>query len=240
MLAPARAALVIPAWNEPDAIGPVLSEIPPECVSAVFVVVRSADDPTAVLASAHGARVLVQHQPGYGAACWTGAEAALADGADIIAFLDGDYADPPTELGRLLRPLLDDRADLVLGCRDLSRHPDALPAHAIFGNWMVLTLVRALVGRRFGDLPSFKAIRADAFRTLNMREMTYGWTVEMLVKAHRAGLRIAELQVLYRPRLGGRSKVGGSLTGSIKAAARLLRCAVAYSTLERWSVAGGQ
>src|SRR4051794_28402177 len=161
-MAPARAALVIPAWNEPQAIGPLLAEVPPEVVDQVIVVVGSPTDPTGDVARAHGARVLVQQQPGYGAACWTGAQAALADGADILAFLDGDYADPPADLPRLLRPLLDGQADLVLGCRDLRQHPDALPVHAQLGNRLVLLVVRTLLGTRFGDLPSFKAIRAAA------------------------------------------------------------------------------
>src|SRR5580765_4666116 len=104
MLAPARVALVIPAWNEPDGIGPLLSEIPPNVVDHVLVVVGSASDPTGPVVQAHGATVLVQSRPGYGAACWTGAEAALSNGADIVAFLDGDYADPPSELPRLLGP----------------------------------------------------------------------------------------------------------------------------------------
>src|SRR6478672_3513926 len=112
-MASARAALVIPAWNEPQAIGPLLSEVPPDTVEQVIVVVGSPADPTGDVARAHGARVLVQDQPGYGAACWTGALAALADGAEIVAFLDGDYADPPSELGRVLRPLVDNAADLV-------------------------------------------------------------------------------------------------------------------------------
>ena len=101
-------------------------------------------------------------------------------------------------------------------------------------------LLRLLLGAHFGDLPSFKVIRADALQRLGMREMTYGWTVEMLVKAARSNLRIEELQVTYRPRLGGQSKVGGSLSGSLKAAVGLLGCTVAYATQRRWSVAGGQ
>jgi glycosyltransferase involved in cell wall biosynthesis len=238
MLAPATAALVIPAWNEPEAIGPLLSEVPPESVDRILVVVGSQSDPTAAVAQAHGARVLVQHQPGYGAACWTGAQAALADGFDLIAFLDGDYADPPSELERVLAPLRTGEADLVLGCRDLSQHPDSLPPHARFGNQVVLGVLRLLLGRRLADLPSFKAIRADALRQLEMREMTYGWTVEMLVKATRTGLRVREVDVVYRPRLGGRSKVAGDARASVRAAARLLGCAVAYSTM-RWSVSSG-
>jgi glycosyltransferase involved in cell wall biosynthesis len=221
--------LVIPAWNEAESIGAVLDEVPPECVDQVLVVVGGPNDPTGAAARSHGARVLVQRRPGYGAACWTGVEVALAEGAEIVAFLDGDYADPPSELPRILAPLHNGRADLVLGCRTLDRFPDALPPHARVGNRVVLWLLRLLAGARFSDLPSFKAVRADALHQMQMREMTYGWTVEMLVKSARAGLRIEEAAVEYRPRLGGRSKVAGDLGGSIRAAARLLGCAVAYA-----------
>jgi glycosyltransferase involved in cell wall biosynthesis len=236
----ARVALVIPAWNEPDAIGAVLDEVPRHALDDVIVVVGSGSDPTAAVARDRGARVLVQLQPGYGAACWTGAEVALEDAADVIAFLDGDYSDPPAELPRVLQPILDSRADLVLGCRNLHAFPDALPPHARLGNALILTVVRGLLGIKLRDLPSFKAIRADALHQLQMREMTYGWTVEMLVKAARIGLRLEELDVVYRPRLGGRSKVAGSLTGSVRAATKLVACAVGYATNPRWSAASGQ
>jgi glycosyltransferase involved in cell wall biosynthesis len=226
-------ALVIPAWNEPESIGAVLDEVPPATVDQVLVVVSSPGDPTAAVARAHGARVLVQSQPGYGAACRAGFETALADNARIVAFLDGDYADPPADLPRLLTPLHAGRADLVLGCRDLRRFPGALPAHARLGNSVVLGLIRLLLGVRFGDLPSFKAIRADALRQLGMRELTYGWTVEMLVKSARAGLRVEEVPIDYRPRLGGHSKVAGSVRGSIRAAATLLGCTVVHA--RAWS-----
>ena len=237
--------LVIPAWNEADAIGAVLDEVPDALVDQVLVVVGGPNDPTATVARLHGARVLVQLEPGYGAACSAGAVVALADGAQIVAFLDGDYADPPADLARVLAPLRAGRADLVLGCRDLRRFPQALPLHARFGNRLVVLLLRVLLGVRFGDLPSFKAIRGDALRRMDMSELTYGWTVEMLVKAARAGLRIERVDVEYRPRLGGCSKVGGSVRGSLCAARKLLGCAFVYSTwrpdtARRWSVLSGQ
>jgi glycosyltransferase involved in cell wall biosynthesis len=236
--------LVIPAWNEAEAIGAVLDEVPRDLVDQVLVVVGGPSDPTAEAARAHGARVLVQRGRGYGAACWMGAQIALADGAEMVAFLDGDYADPPADLPRVLAPLRADRADLVLGCRDLRPFPDALPVHARFGNQLVLVLLRALLGARYRDLPSFKAIRADALRALGMREMTYGWTVEMLAKATRARLRVEQVEVEYRPRLGGHSKVGGSAIGSLRAASTLLGCALAYATwrpgtVGRWFVISG-
>ncbi len=237
--------LVIPAWNEPEAIGAVLDEVPRAAVDQILVVVVIPIDPTADVARSHDARVLVQREPGYGAACRAGAETALAEGARVVAFMDGDYADPPAHLPSILAPLAAGRADLVLGCRDLRRFPNALPPHAQLGNRLVLGLVRLLLGTRFGDLASFKAIRADALRALKMREMTYGWTVEMLVKAARAGLRIEEVSIEYRPRLGGQSKVAGSVRGSLRAAATLLGCAVVYvswrpSVRRQWSAMSGQ
>jgi glycosyltransferase involved in cell wall biosynthesis len=225
------AALVIPAWNEADAIGVVLSEVPSGVFDAILVVVGGTDDPTARVAGSCGATVLVQRGRGYGAACATGVAAALAANMELVAFIDGDYADPPLELPRVLAPLLAGRADLVLGCRDLRQHPDALPAHARLGNRLVLALVRIVTRHAYADLPSCKAIRADTLRQLAMREMTYGWTVEMLVKSARLGLRIDEVWLDYRPRLGGRSKVAGSLRGSLSAASTLIGCALTYS---RW------
>lgn len=236
-----RVVLVIPAWNEAEAIGAVLDEIPPGAVDQVLVVVGSHTDPTAAVARAHGATVLVPRRSGYGAACWSGARAALAGGADIIAFLDGDYSDPPAALERMLAPLRAGQADLVLGQRDLRRFPEAMPWHARAGNRLLLALLRRRLGTRLVDLPSFKVVRAAALRDMQMREMTYGWTIEMLVKAARAGLRIQVMSVEYRPRRGGRSKVTGSLRGSLGAAATLLGCTLAYlawrpAADRRWSV----
>jgi glycosyltransferase involved in cell wall biosynthesis len=229
----ARVALVIPAWDEADTIGAVLAEIPPGAVDRTFVVVGDTSDPTADVARRAGAEVLVPARRGYGAACSTGAQAALGAGCDLIAFLDGDYSDPPAELRRLLAPLIRGQADLTLGCRAAAGIREALPLHARVGNGLVLLGLRLLLpGQRFVDLPSFKAVTADALRHLDMREMTYGWTVEMLVKAARAGLRVRQIEVSYRPRLAGRSKVSGSLSGTLGAAWKLCACAVGYAT---WS-----
>jgi glycosyltransferase involved in cell wall biosynthesis len=223
--------LVVPAWNETESIGPVLGEIPRHLVDDVLVVVGSESDPTATVARANGATVVVPRSRGYGAACWTGARLALARGADVIAFLDGDYADPPGQLARVLEPIQSGRADLVLGCRDLSRFPNALPRHARLGNALVCLLLRLLLGNRCAlrDLPSYKAVRADTLRRLDMREMTYGWTVEMLVKACRQGVQIEQTTIEYRPRYAGQSKVAGSLRGSLLAACKLIGCAVLYA-----------
>ncbi len=225
-------ALIVPAWNEEDSIGAVLSEVPPEAVDCVFVITGFSTDHTAEIATAHDAHILRQPMPGYGAACWAGVRAAACAGARIVVFLDGDYSDPPAELPRILAPLVSGQADLVLGCRDLTNHPAALPLHARVGNWLVLSALRLLLGRRLGDLPSFKAIELAVLEQLAMREMTYGWTVELIVKSARAGLRIVEIPITYRPRLAGKSKVSGTVRGTVGAAWHLFACALRYS---RWS-----
>jgi glycosyltransferase involved in cell wall biosynthesis len=227
-------ALVIPAWNEEASLGSVLSEVPPESVGRVFVVSGNSTDHTAQIAAAHGALALGQDRPGYGAACAAGVRAAAAWGAAVVVFLDGDYSDPPSALPEVLRPILAGQADLVLGNRVMPRGSQALPLHARLGNQLVLQLLSRLLGRRLRDLPSFKAIRLSGLQRLEMSEQTYGWTVEMLVKALRADLRIAEVAVEYRPRLGGASKVSGTWRGTLGAGWKLCSCAVRYA---RWTPA---
>ena len=207
--------LVIPACDEAASIGRVLAKVPPELAADVIVVVGSADDPTARVAAAQEAHVLVQSRPGYGAACSEGARLATALGAEVVVFLDGDYSDPPLELASVLAPVLMGEADLVLGCRELK----ALSLHTPLGNGLVLAALRVLIGRwKLPNLPSFKAIRADVLEALQMQEMTHGRTVEMVMKAARAGLRSTQVSIKYRPRLAGRSKVSGTVLGSLRAA----------------------
>lgn len=225
----AAVALIVPAWNEAGSIGAVLAEVPPEAVDWVFVVSGSSTDATAEIATAHGAAALSQDRPGYGAACWAGVRAAKVAGAEIVVFLDGDYSDPPSHLPEVLAPLLGGKADLVLGWRNMATSPQAFPLHARLGNELVLVVLGLLLGRRLRDLPSFKAIRLGSLERLGMREMTYGWTTELIVKAVRAGLRIAEVPVDYRPRLAGRSKVSGTVSGTLGAAWKLCTCAVRYA-----------
>jgi glycosyltransferase involved in cell wall biosynthesis len=220
-----RVALIIPVLNEAEIIGRVLDEVPRQHINRLLVVDGGSIDDTRAVAAAHGAEVVQQVERGYGSACWTGVQAA-AD-CDLLVFLDGDYSDPPAEVERLLEPLRAGAADLVLGCRNLA--PGALPLHARLGNRVILAIIRLLVGRGFGDLPSYKAIRANRLAQLDMRERTYGWTTEMIVKAARLGLRIVEVRVGYRERGGGRSKVSGTIRGTLGAGYKLittaLRCA---------------
>jgi len=227
----AAVGLVIPAWHEAECIGAVLSEMPTTRNMRVFVVCGGQNDPTATVAAAHGAKALLQVTRGYGAACWFGTQAALASGAEIVCFLDGDYSDPPAHLNSVLAPVLAGDADLVLGWRSMALHPDALPLHARLGNCLIIRLMRLMLGRSVRDLPSFKAIRADCLTRLDMSEMTYGWTTELVVKAIRARLRIVEVPVPYRPRLAGQSKVSGTVHGTVGAAWKLGSCVVRYS---RW------
>jgi glycosyltransferase involved in cell wall biosynthesis len=232
---PEGVALVVPAWNEAGAIGAVLSQVPPDAVDWVFVVAGESTDGTAEIARAHGATVLGQASPGYGAACRAGAQAAAAAGAAVVAFLDGDYSDPPEDLPRVLAPVLDGRADLVLGWRRPGPGPHPLPVHARLGNRLVLTALWLLLGHRLHDLPSCKAIRRGSLEALRLQETTYGWTTELVVKAIRTGLRVVEVPVAYRPRLAGRSKVSGTLRGSAGAAWKLVSCAARYA---RWAPDG--
>ena len=217
----------------------MLSEVPPDVVDCVFVVIGDSTDGTDKIATRLGAAALPQARPGYGAACWSGVLAAEKAGTEIVVFLDGDYADPPAELPRVLAPLLTGQADVVLGPRDLAHHPEAQRLHARFGNWLVLSVLGLLLRRRLRDLPSFKAIRMDCLRQLAMSEMTYGWTTELVVKAVRAGLRIVEVPVAYRPRLAGQSKVSGTVRGTVGAAWKLCTCALRYARWRPAAVSGG-
>lgn len=219
----ATVAVIIPVIDEAEVIGQVLAEIPPGLAHQVIVVDGGSRDGTPDVARAAGATVVGQPRPGYGAACQAGARAATAD---ILVWLDGDYSDPPGELPRILAPLLAGRADLVLGCRRCAA--GALPVHARLGNQLVTGLLALLYRRRVSDLPSFKALRRGTLAQLKLREQTYGWTTELIVKAIRQRLRLVEVPVAYRARAGGRSKVSGNWRASARAAYRLLWAAVRY------------
>jgi glycosyltransferase involved in cell wall biosynthesis len=223
---PARISVIIPAFDEEDAIGLVIGEIPP-LVHEVIVADNGSRDRTAEVAREAGARVVSEPRRGYGRACLAGI--AAADRPDVIVFLDGDHSDYPAQLVDVVVPILEGRADMVIGSRNLGRREaGAHPWHAVLGTRLCVAFMNATAGSRATDLGPFRAITADALRSLGMSDPNYGWTVEMQIKAARAGLRVVEVPVDYRPRIG-RSKVSGTVSGTVKAGTKILATIARYA-----------
>lgn len=222
-----RISVIIPVFNEQEGIVSVLRDIPEGLVSEVIVVDNGSTDRTAQLAAQAGARVVREARRGYGSACLSGI--ASADCPDILVFLDGDYSDHPDEMPLLLDPILRGEADLVIGSRALGRREaGALMPQARFGNWLATRLIRLLFGVRFTDLGPFRAVRREALERMGMQDTTFGWTVEMQVKAARLGLRTTEAPVSYRRRKGV-SKITGTVAGTIRAGYKIL-----YTIFRYW------
>ncbi|MBV9609612.1 MAG: glycosyltransferase family 2 protein [Acidobacteria bacterium] len=226
-----RVSVIIPTRNEALSIGRVLADVPAELVTEVLVVDNDSTDGTIDIAARMGARVIREPRRGYGQACLTGL--AHVKDPDIVVFLDGDYSDRPAELPRLLAPIIDGRADITMGSRLLgSRAPGALAWHAAFGNRLAAGLITFLFGQKTTDLGPFRAVRADVLHTLALGETTYGWAVEMVLKGHLYGLRIIEVPVSYSPRIG-KSKISGTLAGTLGAAWCILSRIVCYRLRSR-------
>jgi glycosyltransferase involved in cell wall biosynthesis len=203
----------------------VVAEIP-ALGSRVIVVDNGSRDRTAEVARAAGAEVVPEPRRGYGQACLAGI--AAAPEADVLAFLDGDYSDYPAQLVDVLAPILRGEADLVIGSRNLGRRAaGAHPLHAILGTRLCVGLMNRLFDTRATDLGPFRAITCPALRRLEMRDLNFGWTVEMQVKAALRGLRVREVAVDYRPRIG-QSKVSGTLSGTVRAGAKILGTLARY------------
>ena len=220
--------VIIPALNEAESIGVVLAAIPAGLAAEVIVVDNGSADDTAARALAAGARVVREDRRGYGFACAAGVAATQAD---IMVFLDADLSDFPEEMAALLAPIQSGQADLVLGSRflagNLSR--SVMPPQQRFGNWLASRLMRRLYGLPVTDLSPFRAVRRDVLLALDMREMTYGWPTEMMVKAARRGYRLTEIAVRYRARYAGRSKVSGTVRGALLAAYYILGTTLRYA-----------
>ena len=216
-----RVAIVIPVFNERDALPLVVGAIPEELAKDVVVVDNASTDGTAEIARGLPVRIVREERRGYGSACLAGV-AALADRPpDVIVFLDGDFSDHPEEMPRLLEAV-DAGADLVIGSRVRGRRePGALLPQARVGNALACALIRWLFGHRYTDLGPFRAIRRDAYERLGMKDPDFGWTCEMQVKALQAGLRVAEVPVSYRRRVGV-SKITGTLRGTLRAGGKIL------------------
>ena len=218
--ASARIAVIIPALNEERSLPLVLAGLPRERIHEIVVVDNGSTDNTAQVARDGGARVVQEPRRGYGSACLAGI--AALDDPGIVVFLDADHSDDPADFPSVVSPILEDRADLVIGSRVLGeREKGALLPQALFGNWLATRLIHWIWGPRFTDLGPFRAIRADALRRLDMQDRDFGWTVEMQIKAARHGLRCVEVPVSYRRRVG-RSKITGTIGGSVRAAHKIL------------------
>ena len=225
-ISPVPAALIIPALDEEDALGPLLAAIDRGLVRDVIVGDNGSVDRTAEVARAGGATVVRVDERGYGAAC-AGALQLLAADVDLVVFMDADGSDDPAEMAALMEPIVRGEADLVMGARTTVEQ-GALTPQQRFGNWLATRLIQLLYGHRYSDLGPFRAIRRELLDRIAMRDRRYGWTVEMQIRALQLGARVAEVPVRYRKRVG-RSKISGTVTGVIKAGWWIVYTIVKYS-----------
>lgn len=218
---PPPISIIIPALNEAESIGHVVAEMPWHLIAECIVVDNGSTDATASIAQSAGARV-IQSQRGYGAACLAGSNAALSS-STILVYMDGDGSDNIADLPRLIAPIQNNEADFVIGSRIRgNREPGSMLGSQIFAGRLVGILLRLLGKGNYTDMGPFRAIRRTSLEQLQMSELTYGWNLEMQIKAARHHLRIQEIPVDYRNRIGGTSKVSGDLKASLKAGFRIL------------------
>lgn len=222
-----RTAAIIPALNEEHSVAQCVQRLVSIGISRVVVADNGSTDGTAQAARSAGATVIPEWRRGYGRACLTALAHLHADPPDTVLFMDADLSDVPEEAVLLLQPIVENRADLVLGSRVLGMErgmaePGCLTAPQRFGNALTCRLLRGLYGQHATDLGPFRAIRWDALQKLRMEDEDFGWTVEMQLKAARDGLRVMEVPVSYRRRRTGRSKISGDLKGSVKAGVKIL------------------
>jgi glycosyltransferase involved in cell wall biosynthesis len=219
-------SVIIPTHNEALAIERVLADLPSDLTMEVIVVDSNSNDGTPDIAARMGSRVIREPRRGYGQACLTGL--ASATSPDVVVFLDGDYSDRPSELPILIAPIMEGRADITLGSRlNKNSNRGALPWHQSLGNRFAASLIRLLYGLDVTDLGPFRAGRADVLRALDLKETTYGWAVEMILKGALAGFRVVEVPVSYYPRIG-KSKISGTVKGTLGAGWFILSLIVRY------------
>ena len=213
-------SVIIPAYNEENSIGRVLNDLPQEKLKEIIVVNNASTDNTAEVARINGATVVEERRRGYGAACLRGI--SVVSDSDIVVFVDGDYSDYPEELDQLIKPITENRADFVLGSRMIyPESREALLPQARYGNKLATFLIYIFFGYRFTDLGPFRAIRFDSLKQINMVDTDFGWTVEMQIKAIKNNLRIEEIPVHYRKRIGI-SKITGTISGTFKAGVKIM------------------
>lgn len=227
---PPRIAVLIPALNEEASLPYVLADLPKEIVDEIVVIDNGSVDHTAAVARAAGATVISEPRRGYGSACLAGLDYLKSKTPDIVVFLDADYSDHPDELPTVVRPIISEGYDFVIGSRTKGRaEPGALLFQSRFGNALATFLIRLLYGFAYSDLGPFRAIRFPQLLALRMTDRTYGWNVEMQIKAVRRKLRITEVPVRYRKRAGGESKVSGTLRGTLSAGYKILWTVFRYT-----------
>jgi glycosyltransferase involved in cell wall biosynthesis len=221
-------SVIIPTLNEEESISQVLSRIPWELVSEVLVVDGGSSDNTVALAQASRGRVIHEPRRGYGQACASGVAEASGE---VIVFLDADGANDPKQINELLEPMLKNNgAELVLGSRLIGEiSPGAMPWHQRFGNWLSAKLIQLLYGEPLSDLSPFRAVLRSKLLNLELKDMTYGYPTEMIVKAARRGWHIVEIPVNYYPRIGGKSKISGTIRGTILATYHILATILRYT-----------
>ena len=222
--------VIIPAYNEQDSIGNVIRDIP-DIVNEIIVVSNNSTDNTVKNAKNAGATVLSENRKGYGYACLKGMDyiASKKNKPEIVVFLDGDYSDYPQQLTELVAPILKDNLDFVVGARVKElREAGSMTPQQVFGNWLATFLMKLFFGAKFTDLGPFRAIKYEKLLALNMEDKTYGWTVEMQLKALKQKLTYTEIPMKYRNRIGV-SKVSGTVKGSIFAGVKILGWIFKYS-----------
>lgn len=222
--------VIIPAFNEENGIGEVIREIPKELVWEIVVINNASTDNTELIAKKAGATVLHEPVPGYGRACLKGIEYLMhkQPAPDVVVFLDADHSDYPEEIYEILRPIIEGKADLVIGSRALGKkEAGSMTPQQVFGNWLATRLLKLFYGVKFTDLGPFRAIRFNKLIELEMQDKTYGWTVEMQLKAAKKGLKCVEVPVRYRKRIGF-SKISGTVKGTIMAGYKILATIFKY------------
>lgn len=215
--------VIIPAFNEESSIGNVVQDIPKDLIKEIIVVNNASTDNTVSVAREAGATVLTEMDKGYGAACLKGIS-YVADkaNADIVVFLDGDYSDYPEQMREIIKPIVEEDYDMVIGSRALGQRDNgSMMPQQVFGNWLATTLIRLLYRYEFSDLGPFRAIKWNKLMEIDMKDRNYGWTVEMQVKAAKQKLKCTEVPVDYRKRIGV-SKVTGTIKGTFMAGYKIL------------------